>query len=71
MNRMASGERPAEWQQSAHHVAKAAEADDANLEAGLIQVVVLERRVDGDAGAQQRRRAVKRQVARDVQHEAA
>jgi len=56
---------------SAHHVAEAAEADDADLQARLVQVVVLERRVDGDAGAQQRRRAVQRQVARDVQHEAA
>ena len=56
---------------SAHHVTESAEAHDADFEAGLVQVVVLERRVDGDAGAQQRRRAVQRQVARDVQHEAA
>ena len=52
-------------------MAEAAEAHDADLHAGLVQSEVPQRRVHGDAGAQQRRGARQGQVAGDLQHEAA
>ena len=50
------------------HMAKSAEPDDADLEPGLVQSPVLQRRPDGDAGAKQRRSTVQREGGGDAQH---
>ena len=53
------------------HVSKTTQTNDADLHARLVQAVVHERAVGGDAGAQQRSCALHLQVLWDVQREPA
>ena len=50
---------------------KTSESNDSNLHARLVQPVVHQGAVDGDASTQQGGGSVQRQVLGDVQHEAA